>query len=54
MLSGWLLAALFFFWRMFRNAKSDLKFGWGRVVLVMPVPGKRGSETPIRLAAFLK
>jgi hypothetical protein len=34
------------------NAKSDPKFGHWGVVLITPMPGKRGSKLPLQLAAF--
>jgi hypothetical protein len=36
-------AVLFFFGKRFQNAKSGPKFGERGVVLIIPMPGKKGS-----------
>jgi hypothetical protein len=33
-----------FLLKRFRNAKSDPKFGWRGVVLVIPIPGRKVPE----------
>jgi hypothetical protein len=43
---------LIFFRKWFRNAKSGPKFGRRGVVLVILMPGEKGSGTPFRIACF--
>jgi hypothetical protein len=41
-----------FFWKRFCNAKSDPKSDHRGVVLVIPMPGEKGSGMPFWLAPF--